>query len=52
MTINEYNNLISLIEKYGEACEDFGDFICDRNADKCDKAIRKIREFLAKFVDK
>lgn len=50
MTIKEYNDLINLIEEYGDACENFGDFCCDRNADECDKAIRKIREFLMKFV--
>lgn len=52
MTINEYNDLISLIEEYGDACQDFGDFCCDRNADKCDEIMRKIREFLAEFINK
>lgn len=51
MTLNEYNDLTNLIEEYGEACQNFGDFICDKNADECDEANAKIREFLRKFIN-
>lgn len=46
MNDNKYNELIALIEEYGDACENFGDFQCDRNADKCDEILKKIKEFL------
>ena len=46
MNDNKYNELIALIEEYGDACENFGDFQCDRNADKCDEIMKKIKEFL------
>ena len=50
MTINEYFNLIVLINEYGDACEDYGNF--SRDGDKCDEAMQKIQDFLAKFINK
>lgn len=46
MNDNRYNELIALIEEYGDACENFGDFQSGSNADKCDKIMKKIKEFL------
>lgn len=46
MNDDKYSELIALIEEYGDACENFGDFQCDRNADKCCEAMEKIKEFL------
>lgn len=46
MNDDRYNELIALIEEYGDACENFGDFQSGNNADKCDEIMRKIKEFL------
>ncbi len=48
MTIDEYFDLLVLINEYGDACEDYGNF--SRNEDKCDEAMQKIQDFLMKFV--
>ena len=46
MNDNRYNELIALIEEYGEACENFGNFPCDCYADRCCEAMEKIENFL------
>ncbi len=46
MNANKIYELINLIYLYGDAREEFGNFICDRNAEKCDEIAQKIKLFL------
>lgn len=46
MSTNKIDELMNLIYLYGDACEQFGDFVCDRNAERCDEIVREIKLFL------
>lgn len=46
MSVNKIDELMNLIYLYGDACEQFGDFNCGKNAEKCDEIERKIKLFL------
>lgn len=50
MTTNEYNELMGLIEAYGDACEQFGDYQGVENMLNCGRAKQKISDFLKNFV--
>ena len=50
MTTNEYNELMELIEAYGDACEQFGDYQGVENMLNCGKAKQKISDFLKNFI--
>ena len=50
MTQKEYKELMQLIEQYGDACENFGDYNSKANSLNCDEAVLKIQNFLKKFV--
>lgn len=52
MNANEIDELMNLIYLYGAACENFGNFVCDRNAERCDEIERKIRLFLEENFQK
>lgn len=50
MTKKEYEILMNLIVCYGDACEAFGDYVSERNSEKCYDARKEIEKFLKKFV--
>lgn len=50
--MDKIDELMNLIYSYGAACEQFGDFVCDRNADRCNEIERKIKLFLKENFQK
>ena len=50
MNTNEYNELMELIEAYGDTCEQFGDYQSVENMLNCGRAKQKISDFLKNFV--
>lgn len=52
MGVDKIDELMNLIYSYGDACEQFGDFVCDRNADRCNEIERKIKLFLKENFQK
>ena len=49
MNDTKYRELLALIQAYGDACENFGDFQCDLNADRWNEILKKIKEFLKNY---
>ena len=51
MTIQEYRNLMNLIDEYGDCCEEFGDYNGKEQIKNCRIAYDKIKDFLQKMLD-
>ena len=50
MSYEDMQKLMVLIEKYGNACEYFGDYQTMENSLNCGIAKNEIKEFLYRFI--